>query len=304
MKKTDEPGYIERSLSEIFKVIFDKKYFLITSIASGLLVGLLISINLPNIYKTHTILLPNEEEDSNISNTLNSYSGFANLAGISMPQKQTTQATLALEIIKSKDFLQDFLNEDDLISLFVIKSWDFESQKPLYYSSIYDFENKLWVRDVSPPYKSKPSLLESHEKFNEEVLDIYQDETTGLVHLSISHPSPQIAKEWAEKIILMVNEKIRLRDIEEAQNSVNFLNDEFSKTELNELRLVLSQLIQKEISKISLANAKLDYVFTVVDPPFLPEFKSSPNRILITFLSTFLFFCIGILIVLFRKFLI
>ena len=292
----------EISLSEISSLLANKKYLLLTALILGLFIGYLVSSFLPNIYKSHSVLLANEQDESNITNTLNQYSGLANLAGIDVPQKQTTQAVLAIEIIKSKDFFADFLNEDELISLFAVKSWDLETQLPIYDSTIYDFENERWIRRVNPPYRSKPSLLEAHEKFNQEVLDIYQDEITGLIHISISHPSPKIAKKWADKIILMVNEKIRLKDIAEAQSSINYLNKELINTELNELRFVLSQLIQKEISKISLANVKLEYVFTIVDPPFLPEFKSSPNRVLIVFLSSFLFLFIAVIYVFLRKF--
>lgn len=246
--------------------------------------------------------MPNEQDEPNITNTLNQYSGLANLAGFNMPQQRTSQAILAMEIITSKDFFQDFLDDEALINLFALKSWNIETKQKHYDESIYDYKNDKWVRDVRQPFKKKPSTIEAYEKFNEEVLDIYQDDTSGLVHLSISHISPEIAKQWADKIIFMINEKLRLRDIEEAENSINFLNLEMNKTELNELRFVLSQLIQKEISKISLANAKKEYVFTIVDPPHLPEFISSPNRVLITALTAIILLLSGFMYVLFFRF--
>ena len=292
----------EYTLREIFNSLYHKKFFLLAMLVVGFFLGLSVSSFLPNIYKSQSILMPNEQDEPNITNTLNQYSGLANLAGFNMPQQRTSQAILAMEIITSKDFFQDFLDDEALINLFALKSWNIETKQKHYDESIYDYKNDKWVRDVRQPFKKKPSTIEAYEKFNEEVLDIYQDDTSGLVHLSISHISPEIAKQWADKIIFMINEKLRLRDIEEAENSINFLNLEMNKTELNELRFVLSQLIQKEISKISLANAKKEYVFTIVDPPHLPEFISSPNRVLITALTAIILLLSGFMYVLFFRF--
>ena len=73
-----------------------------------------------------------------------------------------------------------------------------------------------------------PSDQEAYEKYKN-ILSINDDKKTGFVSVSISHPSPYIAKEWTDIIIFNINESMREVDKRDSLNSINFLNQQLEK---------------------------------------------------------------------------
>ena len=110
----------------------------------------------------------------------------------------------------------------------------------------------------------------------------------GFVKVSISHPIPSIALDLSNWLIEDINNDIRDEDVLLANQSIRFLEREVSKTSSESLKLMLYNLILENTKTIMLANTQNDYVFRVIDPAFLPEYKSSPNRPIICILITFI----------------
>ena len=95
---------------DIFKMIEilkDKKYFIITVTTLGTLLGLFSSINLSNIYTSKAILVANNQ--SKTSAVSSQLSGFASLAGVSLPADQSNKADNAIEIMKSLSFFESYI---------------------------------------------------------------------------------------------------------------------------------------------------------------------------------------------------
>ena len=53
---------------------------------------------------------------------------------------------------------------------------------------------------------------------------------TGLVYLSMKHKSPVVAQNWVDTIIYNINECMREIDKQDAQNSIDFLNESLKNT--------------------------------------------------------------------------
>ena len=58
-----------------------------------------------------------------------------------------------------------------------------------------------------------------------------------------------------------------------------------SETNLTEIREVLSDLVKQNTQTLMLAEISEEFVFSVIDPPFVPEEHSKPVRILIIILG-------------------
>ena len=93
--------------------------------------------------------------------------------------------------------------------------------------------------------------------------------------------SPSVARDWVILIVNGVNNAVRARDVEEAENSIAFLNEQRQKTSLVSLTEVFAELIEQQTKTVMLAAASEEYVFQVIDPPVAPELKSEPSRALI-----------------------
>ena len=86
-----------------------------------------------------------------------------------------------------------------------------------------------------------------------------------------------------------------LRAREDAQRNVDYLNEQVAKTGVVELRRVLYNIIESETKTLMLANARVEYAYTVVDPAVVPAQRVSPKRTLMVASGFLIGMVVGVL---------
>ncbi|WP_039925239.1 Wzz/FepE/Etk N-terminal domain-containing protein [Alishewanella aestuarii] len=284
----------EIDLRELFSALWQGKWIIIVTTFLFSVASVFYALSLPDIYKSEVTLAP-VSEDSGLK-IPGQLGGLAALAGVNLGGAGGGDKTiLALEILKSRDFLGRFILENDLyIPIFASTGWDLINNKLIIDPKIYDEISAEWVRVINPPFKAKPSIHEVVDSFKKS-LSISQDKMTGIVKLSVSHYSPYLAKDIADKLVSRINEEMRKRDLEEAELSIIYLNSQIMTTTLADVRNMLYSLIEEQTKTLMIANVRREYVFKTIDPAIVPEFKAKPYRALISALG----FGFGLLISIF-----
>ena len=293
----------EIDLRELFYVLLEGKWIIVSLTAFVSIIGVIYSLLLPNIYESKAILVP-VNSSSGISGALGSYSGLAGLARISLPSGgDENNSVEAIEKIGSLSFFENnILTNIYLPDLMAVKSWNFKTNTLAYDDSIYDTNSNTWIRDFSYPQQQIPSAQESFEVFKTEHLSLSEDKKSGFITLSIKHQSPFIAKQWAELVINEVNAFYRQKDKSESEKAVSYLNQQILITGLSEIKQAVAQLLQEETKKLTLIEANQYYVFDYIDPPAVMEIKSEPKRALICIFSALLGGMLSVLLVLIRHY--
>ena len=292
-------------LRELFFILVKGKWIITFATIIVLLIGLIYSLFLPDIYKSEALLAPVDESTSLSGAALSQYSGLAGLAGINLPTSEVGgNHKKAIELIGSLNFFENnILPNIFLPDLMAVKSWDNKENKIIYDDSIFQNNSNTWVRDFSYPQKLIPSAQESFEIFKDHNLSISENRKSGYVTLSVKHQSPQVAKQWVRLIFEEVNSFYRQKDKAQSERAVAFLNKQMLANNLSEIKKVTATLLEKEIQKLTLVEANEDYVFEYVYPPSVMEKKIMPNRFIIVFLSLLLGVFLGSLVVIFRHYL-
>ncbi len=289
----------EIDLFEIIKLVWDKKNFLLITVILMTLCFLIISFLIPNKYESTLLMVADEE--SSIQDSFSQYSALAGIAGISLPT-ETSQGEIGIEVLKSRILTEKFIKKHNLlIPLFASKKWDHETEELILDKNIYNIDTKKWTRKIDYPYGLIPSSNEAYELWIDEVFSYDYDEQTGFIKVYIKHHSPVLAQKWAELLVEELNNHMRKIAVDEANLAIEYLEEEIQQTQSEELKLLFYRLIQSKIEKNMLAYSRDEYLFRVIDPPFMPEEHSSPNRIIITFLGTFLGLIFGVIIIFFRE---
>jgi len=259
------------------------------------------SLTLPNVYTAETTLMPIEGDGPDLSSLAGNLGGLAAMAGLNLNDDKGGNAKLALELVKSREFIGEFIEENELlVPLMASEGWDLATDTLLIDPKKYDTKSNKWVRQVEAPFKPKPSLLEAHAEFVK-LLEVEQDPKSKFVKLSLDFYSPFLAAEWTEKLVKKLNDRIRNMDLAEADRSIVYLQKMAAEIQLAELKNVFSTLVEEQLKSKMLATVKKDYVFEVVDPAVAPELKSKPKRALIVIVAGFLGGIVGIFIILFRE---
>lgn len=291
-------------LSELFRIIWQGKWLIIIITVAFALGSVLYSLSLPNIYRSEAILTPAEDSNGGgLSRMAGQLGGLANLAGINLGSSSSNKTVIALEILKSRAFLTEFVEKYDILpELMAVDTWSRDSGLK-YNKEIYDPVEGVWLRKVKAPRSVRPSSWEYVKVLRESVLEVAKNEENGLVTIGINHKSPEIAQQWVTWLIEDINNNMRLRDIEEAKRSVKYLHEELQRTSLSDMQQVFYQLIEQQTQTMMLANVRPEYVFQIIDPPVVPEQKHKPSRALISIIGTMLGGILSLVVVFVRYFL-
>ena len=300
MQKDDiqDAHYDEADLRQLFSILWLNKKFILILTGIFALLSLIFSLMLSNVYKSEALLIPSS---LNSSNGLDQYSSLASVAGVDVDDS-SPDVTLAIAFINSKKIIRQLLNHESFLpDLMAAEKWDIKSNSIIYDDDLYDNKNKKWVRDVDFPFQQVPSEQEAFEFFSKQI-NISEQTENQLMTLSVEHISPSVAQQWAEWIIDEANAMVANLRIEEAESSIDYLNEKIMLTPYAELRTMFFNLIQQNTQDMMLAKVNKQYALTIIDPPLIPEVNSKPNRVFICILGTLLGGMLSILIILARKY--
>jgi len=279
----------EIDLRELISAVWKGKWIIVLVTAVFAVASVAYSLTLPNVYRSEALLAPvNQEQGGGMGGLAGQFGGLASLAGINLGSGSIDRTTLALEVMKSREFITKFVQSHDLlVPLMAADGWDQGRNELTIDPKLYDIDAAEWVREPQGIYGKVPTNLEAVEAFSER-LDVQQEKSTGLVKVEIEHYSPEVAKQWVDWIVEAINSEMKARDKSEAERSVAYLERQLAQTRVAEMQNVLYQLIEDQAKTIMFAEVRDEYVFKTIDPAVVAEKKASPSRALICILGSFL----------------
>jgi uncharacterized protein involved in exopolysaccharide biosynthesis len=292
-------------LTELWRAIWADKIIIILVTFIFAIGSIAFALTKPNIYKASVLLAPVSSEGGagGLGALAGQFGGIASMAGINLGGSGTDKTGLALEIIKSRSFLEKFITKHKLlVPLMASTNWDPQTNKLVLNTDLYNAKTKVWTREVEASKKPEPSLWEAYQKFSE-LLTINQDKSTSMINIDIEFYSPSLAKQWLDFLVTDLNEFMRNQDQDEAQTSIDYLTNQLENIEVTSMETVFYQLIEEQTKNMMLTQVKVEYVLKTIDPAQVPEVKDSPKRALIVVMGTMLGGLLSLIIVFIRYFL-
>ncbi|QFQ78777.1 Wzz/FepE/Etk N-terminal domain-containing protein [Vibrio harveyi] len=286
-------------LRELFKAIWKGKWIILATTFVFAIGSVVYALSLPNIYKADVLLAPTESSNGGgLSQMASQLGGLAALAGVNFGGEESSQTELAVQVMKSRQFVNDFIEKHDLlVPLIAAKNWDLSQNKLIIDSEIYNDKVNKWLRKPVGLRGSTPTPQEAYDVFRNKILNISQDKESGLYILSVSHYSPYIAQQWAEWLVDDINQVMRKRAIDDATQNLNYLHSQLNKTSIADMQSAFYNLVEEQTKSLMLAEVQDEFVFKTIDPAVVPEVKSAPNRAFLCILATLIGSVIGCSIV-------
>ena len=289
----------EIDLRELFGVLWAGKAKIIAITAMFAVASVIYALSVPNQYKATALLAPAQSSSGGLSGALGQLGGLASLAGVSIGGGESSEAQIAQEIMKSWNFIESFIADNDLaVEVFAAEGWSKGSNMLKINDDDYDVEKSEWlIEDDDTGELRPPSSWELFGEFSER-LAVSEDKKSGLVSVSIEYYSPQIAKQWLDMYVSAVNAHMQQRKVAEVTNNINYLQAQIEKTSIAEMREVFYSIIEEQTKNKMVAEASPEYAFVAVSPSMVPEEKSQPKRALICILGALLGGMLSVLLVL------
>ena len=290
----------EIDLRELWTVIWQGKWIIAGATVLAAVIGLYISLSMPNLYKsTATLISTTSQEQSGTAALAARFGGFASMAGVNLGGSSLDKTSMAIEILKSHAFLSEFIEKRELKPILMAsKSWDAEANKIVYDKNIYDQETKAWSWQTSSQWKreQEPTSQEAVNVLLKNIA-ISQNKESGLVNISAIHLSPYVAQQWVQWLVEDINQHMRRQDIAEAEKSIGYLNAKLEQTPLAEMQKIFYELIEAQTKTKMLAEIRDQYVLKIIDSPAVPELKFKPKRALICIMAILSGGLLGIVLV-------
>lgn len=273
------------SLKSVILTLWHRKLFIIVVTLIFSVAGVALALYLPAKYKAEVMVAPSKRaQGSGLSSLAGQLGGLAGLAGVNLGSGDQNNVKLALQILKSRSFLIDFIRKNELeVPVFAAQGWQLVDDKLLINEKIYDITSQQWVREVKSPRTPEPSDQELYGAFSK-MLDVKIDTREGTYRIAIEHFSPNLAQQWANALVHEINKYMRTVDIQNAQRSIDYLQKQLEKSNYSSMEIMFFNLIEEQTKKAMLAEVQQNYVFEIIDPALAPEKKSQPKRPLICIL--------------------
>ncbi len=286
-------------LREIFNILISHKLLIIVITTIFAISSVFYALSLKDYYKSEAILtIASGSSDS--GGSLSGFSGFASSFGLSIPASSGQDKSIeVIETIKSRAFVRHLLSYENVMpNLLAANNYNKETQSLSYDEGMYDVNQNKWLSFFN---KYKPSYLDAYDVYKNIVI-IEKDKLTNLINISVEHLSPIFAKNFIDIIIKEANKEMREKDLKEASDAIDFLTSQIPKSSLITMKDSINMLVHSRLETQMMARIRSDYILRTLEPAFVPEKKSKPNRSFTCIVITIIGFLLSIVFTLVRHY--
>jgi uncharacterized protein involved in exopolysaccharide biosynthesis len=215
--------------------------------------GVIYALIAPQWYRADVVMVPADQKS--MSSALGQLGGLASLAGVSLPSGSNTEP---LAVLRSQGFARGFIVNRELTK-----------------DILEGFGESSGDKDVRDAVKL----------FETRVRTVVEEKKAGTVTLSIIWRDPDVAADWANSIVAMLNERQRDKALQEAERNVLYLQKEIANSNVISLQQSLGRVLEAEMQKLLLARGNNEFAYKVIDPAVAPKERFSPRRSVIVVLS-------------------
>ena len=250
----------EISLGDILEILFIRKKFILVLAVFGYLAGVITSNFLQPIYTSEIIMISQLESQSSSSSGLGA---LASMAGLNIGgDASNKEGVSALATLKSRTFLTEFIKNNNI--------------KPELFPELWSIEKEDWIEDA-PSDINAVSILKK--------MITYKKKESGIITYQIDSNYPQLSEYLANNIITSINNYVRKQAVEEAEKSIVFLKKELSSTNLAGIQKTIYSQIEAHTQRKTLANARDQYAYKVIDKAVESLSPSWPNKLQVSLLG-------------------
>lgn len=257
------------SWSEIFRFAFEKRLPLIAAAVFGGLLGLGYYAIAERVYVAEVVLQPSvgsDQTSSSLNAVISRLGSVASIAGLepSMGAKHDE----ALAVIQSRGFFEEFCEKTGFPEAL-------RSRR-----DVNSIVGRFLSTSVTPG--------DAYETFHTDVMSVIDDKGRTTLRIRIRWNDPQLAADWANDIVALLNSRMRLAAAADSARNLAFLEKELQGTTLVETRQAIAFLIQRETERRMYANVTQDYGLRILDSAVTPDSEDfvSPALLLCLLVGT------------------
>ena len=275
------------------RILWDARWRIVAVAMCGAIVAAYIGLTTRPLYESVALYGPPTDDLGSTSGgaagLLGQFSAVSGLLGL--PGGKATNIEETLAVLESRDFVIRFVRGNNLTPQLFAEKWSDsahnwkQGQDGIVTSIGRRVQDALSSLSPSDPgitarraAQLGPSDDEIFKRFSRNV-NLSIDRRTGFVKVSLRAPTPTLARDWATKMIEVVNGELRERAKREAGVIIELLAGSYLKdTQYDSVRKAAALLLEGQLKRKVIIDARPDFALRVLDPPSLAETRYSPKR--------------------------
>jgi uncharacterized protein involved in exopolysaccharide biosynthesis len=256
----------EINLLDYFIVLLKHKWLIFGIVFAAGMAAVIISLLLPNIYRSEATIIPKQQEKSATSSALSALGALGGMAGELAGLGGGGDVDKFEVVLNSRELARRVVEKHKLL--------------PKLFEDKWDPQKKEWEDNPAP-------TMQDAYKTITDMLTVSRDRNTDVLTVKFDHEEPNFAQTMVDNYLRELSESLREETLKDAQENKHFLQEQLEQTHDPLLKAKISDLLAKEIEKETFARAQKYYSFIVLDPPVAPDLdkKVKPKRALICILS-------------------
>jgi len=259
--------------------------------------ALVYALSIPNSYKSHTLLAPQEQSKPALGGGL---AALAGMAGVSLGGGSAGAAISLEAILKDFTFNKVVINKYGLVERISANA----QEKNMVFA--FGFGGIHWLfSSGANESASKDEDIFSTYKSLQGMLSLSEDKKTGLITLSATAQDRFLTKELVDIYLKELTMHLKQMEIKEVLKKIKFYKQELATTNDIQLKTQISNLLSSLVQKRVLSSSNEFYVVSQMIAPRVAHVqeKTKPKRSLILILAIIMSLIIGVFGVFFKEFL-
>jgi uncharacterized protein involved in exopolysaccharide biosynthesis len=250
-------------LYDFFGAVRARSILIVFTTAAFTLAALALAFHMTPIYRASAVLAPVTSHDNSSSEGGSTLDLVSGLMG-SVSAETDRQTDEEITVLRSREFTQEFIRDNDLL--------------PVLFPKLWDARQGHWKEGI----KKIPTLERGYLAFDK-IRKLDLDIDLDFVTLQIDWPDRVKAAEWVNQMAERLNDELRNRAIRRADDSLAYLQKELESTADVENRMAIGRLMESQIKTKMLAHVTPDYEVRVLDRAMVadPDLPVRPKKALL-----------------------
>jgi uncharacterized protein involved in exopolysaccharide biosynthesis len=303
----------QQSISELdfWRVIGKRKKLIIWLTIVIALTSAVFSLFLPNIYESAAVITTVAEKDTTTSAAMQMLSAsglaaMADVAGLSFPGGQ--KLNVLESYLKSNVVREKVITRHDLLPILFPKQWDNEkrtwkrSSPGLMTKTVTALSRVVSPNDTAvqkPESDGAPSISDGLRAL-QPMVTVKSNVKANTLTISVDHRDPKIAADLVAYILDALQDHLSEEKKKNANENRAYLKEQLVRAVDPMTRQKIYSLLSKQIETALMAEVKGN-IFTIIDPPRVPDRKVKPNRSQLVMMSIVMSLFIGVFLAFFLE---
>ena len=264
----------ERNIASYLNFFFENSKTLIWVTFVSALFSIIYALVQDKYYSASVTMIEADESNSGLSafsNITEGFGGFSSIIGGLSGSVEGSKTSKALAILGSRTFVEEFIEENNLLTIILSDDWNIESQS--------------WI-------DGEKDLFDAYMEFRNQII-LEKDNKTNTYSLTVEWKDPKLSAIWANLLFKKINEKMSQEDREAAERNIQYLQSQLNKNEKVSIQNTLHSMIEQQSKIKMLANSQKEYAFEAIDLAIPPKERSKPQRRLIVLVGTMIGFILS-----------